>query len=168
MFQSSPSSLAGRYDRDTSGGVEHGGFNPRPARWLGATPTVTFVAWPCFPVSILAQLVGWALPPDSSSNISPLSVSILAQLVGWALLKNSVFVMGTVQFQSSPSSLAGRYRLLLDVLFGTVWFQSSPSSLAGRYSLFGHLLPCSILSFNPRPARWLGATACESGIYRAS
>ncbi len=134
MFQSSPSSLAGRYKyRQHRYPSAHECFNPRPARWLGATTEI-------------------------QAGALNTAVSILAQLVGWALHLRSPLLPGhAFPFQSSPSSLAGRYLLILRQTSHHCLFQSSPSSLAGRYSKTVYLLWAQC-SFNPRPARWLGAT----------
>ena len=86
-FQSTPSAVAGRnHDVPPSPAVP-GGFNPRPARWLGET---------------IDRLMG---------RIASL-VSIHAQRGGWAKPLAALIYGDNLMFQSTPSAVAGRNLLM--------------------------------------------------------
>ena len=107
-FQSTPSAVAGRNDRQADGTYRIACFNPRPARWLGET-------------------VGRAdlrRQPD---------VSIHAQRGGWAKLADAAVVSAIRRlFQSTPSAVAGRNMCGASFSEDRIMFQSTPSAVAGR------------------------------------
>ncbi len=155
-FQSSPSLLAGC--NEGGGGDDRGAssFNPHPAFWLGATVTpicslrrsYSFNPHPAFwlgatkspidifpaqDVSILTQPFGWVQHQLSAQFGSPVAVSILTQPFGWVQHPATPFPRGELLFQSSPSLLAG-----------------CNERTCNTFRI--------MLSFNPHPAFWLGAT----------
>ena len=111
-------------------------FNPRPARWPGAT-------------SCAAQ---YSSAPHLRFNPRPArwpgataAPAHVNALLGW--------------FQSPPGPLAGRYGDGQGNLSKVVnMFQSPPGPLAGRYPAVRRSPPRAEPRFNPRPARWPGAT----------
>ncbi|SDX65633.1 hypothetical protein SAMN05421881_100530 [Nitrosomonas halophila] len=140
-FQSSPSRMAGRYQRHGITQDQSICFNPRPAEWPGATGS-NLGATLASQVSILAQPNGRAL--RICFNSSGLRF----------------------KFQSSPSRMAGRY--LNGSSLGTPYscFNPRPAEWPGATTrgLGGR---DSTGSFNPRPAEWPGATSVSATIGEA-
>ena len=179
-FQSSPGQLAGRFPHRRRRGGVHGGFNPRPANWPGASPGLG-IEQRVYAVSILARPIGRALLRTARCNFCGINVSILARPIGRALLcechiageSPAVSILarpigralrescnqcsGNPAFQSSPGQLAGRFRQAHVRAASQKLFQSSPGQLAGR---FLPVIPDKSVrnGFNPRPANWPGAS----------
>ena len=135
------------------------GFNPRPARRLGAArderrdPERAAAL-----VSILAQPEGWAQRWQRLRGLAQHDVSILAQPEGWAQ-RHAVGpgVRATHRFNPRPARRLGAARKLRALYSSGDAFQSSPSPKAGRSVLYSALAGDPMTSFNPRPARRLGA-----------
>ncbi len=180
MFQSSPGTLAGRYAVSINPYGRLKGFNPRPALWPGATGA-DGARSAGDRVSILARHSGRALRCSVGTGKRPKHVSILARHSGRALPRTRVHTSFSVWFQSSPGTLAGRYKTRpaagdsgrcfnprpalwpgatskgTAMILDEALFQSSPGTLAGRYGFRQAARPYQY-RFNPRPALWPGAT----------
>ncbi|SDW00264.1 hypothetical protein SAMN05421882_1001145 [Nitrosomonas communis] len=135
MFQSSPSSLAGRYHCRT---VKHHSvlmsFNPRPARWLGATTACISFAR-ASDVSILAQLVGWALLFRSSRFMAMRCFNPRPARWLGATSGTEATIWEPGSFNPRPARWLGATAHRSHNRKTHKRFQSSPSSLAGRYAL---------------------------------